>query len=82
MIITGRERYSWLVPIGLRSAAHAFVPGAKHSLCLKVERFAVGQQGYAREDVGANEPKRARCPQCKNILGHKDNKNMREVEEV
>lgn len=79
MILTGRERYCWLVPVGLRSSAHAFVPGAKHSLCLKVERYAVGHMGWQLEEVMLNEPHRARCPQCSRILTR--NPDMQEVNE-
>jgi hypothetical protein len=79
VILTGRERYSWLVPVGLRSSAHAFVPGARHSLCLKVERYGVGHHGWQVEDVLPNEPKRARCPQCQRIVTR--NPGMGEVDE-
>jgi hypothetical protein len=71
-LLTGRERYEWLVP-PTRAVAHAFIPGAQYSLCRKPERY-----GFAREELQPGEPRRARCPQCMRILAR--NPEMVEVE--
>lgn len=75
--ITGREHYQWHTPIAAedRSVAHAFIPLARHSVCLKMERY-----DYAPELLRDGEPKRVRCDQCKRIIGRKGNENM--VEET
>jgi hypothetical protein len=75
--ITGRERYEWLVPIGSRKPAHAFILGAKSSICLSGERFGVGNLGFEHEVLQPGEPRRVRCGACMKIL--KNNRNMVEV---
>lgn len=75
--ITGRERYEWLIPVGSRKPAHAFIPGGHHSICLAGERFGSGQ-GFEREVLQPGEPQRRRCGPCGRVLAR--NPEMVEVE--
>lgn len=68
--ITGTEHYEWLVP-ATRAAAHAFILGARFSICRKPERY-----DFAREELRAGEPRRARCRQCTRILGLENHVGM------
>lgn len=63
------EHYEWLVPIGSRAKAHAFVLGAKSSLCLTAARYPIGEAGWEREALKPGEPRRARCRPCERIIG-------------
>lgn len=63
------EHYEWLVPIGSRAKAHAFVIGGRVSLCLNEPRYEVGGLGWEREVLVPGEPRRKRCLSCERIIG-------------
>jgi hypothetical protein len=65
---TRTEHYEWLLPIGTRAQAHAFVLGAKSSICLVGKKFGVGVRNWEHEQAANGEPRRARCHRCVNIL--------------
>jgi hypothetical protein len=77
--LTGRERYEWLVPGASKGEAHAFILGARDSICLKMARFPFNKPAMQREQLAPGEPRRKRCDQCLRILGRDDNKGMVEV---
>ena len=68
VMITGRERYEWLLPVANYGHAHAFCVGARLSMCVQHERFPYGRVFWEREELEPGEPRRARCARCTRLL--------------